>query len=95
MVTAKTQCNLKNAEEYFAEHLCGGDYYDEGRRVSGEWIGLGAQRLGLAGQVRADEFLRLCEIKTHNQVTLSRNWARISKTSANIWRRRGVPAKPA
>ena len=39
MVTAKTQYNLKNAQEYFEEHLCVGDYYAEGQRVAGEWIG--------------------------------------------------------
>ena len=61
MVTAKTQHNLKNAQEYFEEHLCVGDYYDEGQRVAGEWIGLGAERLGLSGKVRAEDFLRLCE----------------------------------
>lgn len=61
MVTAKTQYNLANAQEYFEEHLCVGDYYDEGQRVSGEWQGIGAARLGLAGKVRADDFLRLCE----------------------------------
>lgn len=61
MVTAKTQYNLKNAREYFEEHLCVGDYYDEGQRVSGEWTGLGAQRLALTGRVRAEDFLRLCE----------------------------------
>src|SRR5271169_6151976 len=61
MVTVKTQHNLKNAQEYFEEHLCVGDYYDEGQRVAGDWFGLGAQRLGLAGRVRADDFLRLCE----------------------------------
>ncbi len=61
MVTAKTQYNLKNAREYFEEHLCVGDYYQEGQRVSGEWIGLGAERLALYGKVRADDFLRLCE----------------------------------
>ncbi len=61
MVTAKTQYNLKNAREYFEEHLCVGDYYDEGQRVSGEWVGLAAERLGLSGKVRADDFLRLCE----------------------------------
>lgn len=61
MVTAKTQYNPENAREYFEEHLCIGDYYDEGQRVAGEWFGLGAQRLGLAGRVRADDFLRLCE----------------------------------
>jgi conjugative relaxase-like TrwC/TraI family protein len=61
VVTAKTQHNLKNAQEYFEEHLCVGDYYDEGQRVAGEWIGLGAERLGLSGKVRAEDFLRLCE----------------------------------
>jgi len=61
VVTAKTQHNLKNAREYFEEHLCVGDYYDEGQRVAGEWIGLGAERLGLSGKVRAEDFLRLCE----------------------------------
>jgi hypothetical protein len=33
MVTAKTQHNLKNAQEYFEEHLCVGDYYEEGQPV--------------------------------------------------------------
>jgi conjugative relaxase-like TrwC/TraI family protein len=61
MVTAKTQYSLKNAQEYFEEHLCVGDYYDEGQRVAGEWMGLGAERLGLSGKVHADDFLRLCE----------------------------------
>ena len=61
MVTAKTQYNLKNAREYFDEHLSVGDYYEEGQRVAGEWIGLGAERLNLSGRVRAEEFLRLCE----------------------------------
>jgi conjugative relaxase-like TrwC/TraI family protein len=61
VLTAKTQYNLKNAREYFEEHLCVGDYYDEGQRVSGQWVGVGAEELGLTGMVRADEFLRLCE----------------------------------
>src|SRR5271154_3855868 len=61
VVTAKTQYNLKNAKEYFEEHLCVGDYYDEGQRVAGEWAGLGAERLGLSGKVGTEAFLRLCE----------------------------------
>ncbi len=61
MVTAKTQYNLKNAREYFEEHLCVGDYYNEGQRVAGDWYGLGVERLGLSGKIRADDFLRLCE----------------------------------
>jgi DNA-binding response OmpR family regulator len=34
MVTAKTQYSLKHAQEYFEEHLCVGDYYEEGQRVA-------------------------------------------------------------
>src|SRR6266540_4267838 len=51
---AKTQPSLRNAQEYFEEHLCVGDYWIEGERVSGEWFGLGAQRLSLSRRVRAD-----------------------------------------
>jgi conjugative relaxase-like TrwC/TraI family protein len=61
MLSPKTQYNLKNAKEYFEEHLCVGDYYSEGEHVSGHWIGKGAERLGLRGHVKQDEFLRLCE----------------------------------
>lgn len=66
MLTAKTQYSLKDAKGYFREHLCVGDYYDEGERVTGEWFGLGAQRLGLSGRVRADDFLPLCENRHPN-----------------------------
>ena len=52
MVTAKTQYNLANAREYFEEHLCVCDYYDEGQRVSGEWCGIGAARSGGQGACR-------------------------------------------
>ncbi len=38
-----------------------GEYYDEGQRVTGQWFGLGAERLGLTSQVGAEAFLRLCE----------------------------------
>ncbi len=61
VVTAKTQYNLKNAQEYFEEHLAVGDYYAEGQCVFGEWIGMGAERLTLSGTVLAKDFLRLCE----------------------------------
>jgi conjugative relaxase-like TrwC/TraI family protein len=61
VVTAKTQYSLTNAKDYFTEHLCVGDYYEEGQRVAGQWFGLGAERLGLVGKVQAEDFLRLCE----------------------------------
>src|ERR1051326_3350768 len=61
MVTAKTQYSLANAKRYFAEHLAVGDYYQEGQKVSGEWFGLGVERLGIAGRVQANDFLALCD----------------------------------
>ncbi len=90
MVTAKTQYNLKNAREYFEEHLCVGDYYDEGQRVAGEWLGLGAERLGLSGKVRADDFLRLCE--NQNPSTGETLTQRLNTTRTEGRRERGQSA---
>ena len=42
-ISAHVHRASNNAREYFEEHLCVGDYYDEGQRVAGEWLGLGAQ----------------------------------------------------
>jgi len=61
MLSPKTQYNLKNAQEYFEEHLCAGDYYSEGQRIRGQWFGKGAKALGLRGDVGRNEFLALCE----------------------------------
>lgn len=61
MVTVKTQYSLANAETYFSEHLAVGDYYEEGQKVAGEWLGIGATKLGLSGKVGEAEFLALCE----------------------------------
>ena len=91
MVTAKTQYNLKNAKEYFEEHLCVGDYYDEGQRVAGEWFGLGAERLGLSGKVRAEDFLRLCENQhpaTGETLTQRLNTTRMDEAGDNAANRR-------
>jgi conjugative relaxase-like TrwC/TraI family protein len=63
MLSTKTQCNLSNAEKYFREHLQLGDYYSQDNAVSGEWVGIGAEQLGLTGRVKEDQFLKLC----HNQ----------------------------
>ena len=91
MVTAKTQYNLKNAKEYFEEHLCVGDYYDEGQRVAGEWMGLGADRLGLSGKVGAEAFLRLCENRhpaSGESLTQRLNTTRMDEAGDNTANRR-------
>lgn len=61
MLSPKPQMNLRNAKEYFQEHLAVGDYYSEGRAVAGEWLGKGAETLGLSGVVKSGEFVALCE----------------------------------
>ncbi len=60
MLTMKAQYSLQNAESYFREHLRVGDYYMEGRSVSGQWIGEGARQLGLSGVTNEPEFVNLC-----------------------------------
>ena len=53
--------NLQNAREYFREHLCVGDYYSEGQKIGGEWVGQAAESLGLRGRVGEKAFLAMCE----------------------------------
>lgn len=76
MLRPKAQLNLRNAKEYFREHLCVGDYYSQGQKVAGEWFGLGAEKLGLKGIVAEKDFVRLCEglhPATGRRLTLRRN----------------------
>ena len=43
-------------ERYAQRHLEHSDYYDEHRRVQGEWHGRGAELLGLHGEVKQEQF---------------------------------------
>jgi len=63
MIQPHIQFSLANAQEYFREHLSAGDYYSQGMEVVGEWLGQGAERLGLQGMVNEAAFLALCEGK--------------------------------
>ncbi|MDP0495332.1 MAG: MobF family relaxase [Verrucomicrobiota bacterium JB024] len=79
MLTPKAQFNLKNAKQYFREHLKVGDYYAEDDAIQGEWFGLGAERLGLQGAVCEREFMELCEGNnpaTGMRLTLRKNTTR-------------------
>ncbi len=51
MFTAVAQKNLADAEMYFKQHLAQNDYYAVGELRPGQWIGLGAERLGLDNTV--------------------------------------------
>jgi len=61
MFTAVAQKNLADAEGYFDEHLAQNDYYAAGEIRPGQWIGAGAERLGLKAEVTRDQFRALCE----------------------------------
>jgi conjugative relaxase-like TrwC/TraI family protein len=63
MIQPRIQFSLVNARQYFREHLSAGDYYSQGMKVAGEWLGQGAEKLGLQGAVNEAAFLALCEGK--------------------------------
>jgi len=66
MLTAKAQYDLANAEKYFKEHLsigdhhAGGDYYSQSKQIMGQWFGIAAAQLQLRGEVKLNDFLKLC-----------------------------------
>jgi conjugative relaxase-like TrwC/TraI family protein len=62
---------MADGKGYSARHLEHSDYYAEGEKVVGRWQGRGAELLGLAGEVRPDEFESLREgIDPHADVFL-------------------------
>ncbi len=61
MFTAIAHKNLTDAEKYFDEHLTQNDYYAVGEIRPGQWIGVGAERLGLKENVTRDQLHALCE----------------------------------
>ena len=64
MFTAVAQKNLADAESYFDEHLAQNDYYAAGEIRPGQWIGAGAERLGLKQRTSpANNFMRCAKIE--------------------------------
>jgi conjugative relaxase-like TrwC/TraI family protein len=51
-----TRARIYNGASYLANHLSANDYYAEGEKVTGHWIGRGAELLGLAADVDAEQF---------------------------------------
>ena len=47
------------AKKYFAEHLRTSDYLSQDGARPGLWFGIGAERLGLKGEVAARDFIAL------------------------------------
>jgi conjugative relaxase-like TrwC/TraI family protein len=61
MLTIKAQLTLKNAKDYFKEHLKVGDYYSEQSYIVGEWLGIGSDLLHLKGPVYEAAFINLVD----------------------------------
>ncbi len=61
MFTAVAHKNLADSESYFDEHLVQNDYYAAAEIRPGQWIGAGAERLGLKNVVTREQFQALCE----------------------------------
>lgn len=53
--------NARGAVDYFREHMAVGDYLTEEGGSEMAWVGLGAERLGLRGTCRLEDFERLCD----------------------------------
>ncbi len=51
-----TSAKIRNGSTYLANHLSANDYYAKGEKVTGEWVGKGAESLGLSGEVSTTDF---------------------------------------
>jgi conjugative relaxase-like TrwC/TraI family protein len=51
-----TMAKIRDGSTYLGNHLSANDYYAEGEKVRGEWIGLGAGMLGLQGELMPEQF---------------------------------------
>ena len=47
---------MSDGKGYCSKHLEHSDYYAEGERVVGKWVGRAAEMLGLRGMVRREDF---------------------------------------
>jgi conjugative relaxase-like TrwC/TraI family protein len=50
-----TMAKIRDGRTYLGAHLTSNDYYCENESVAGHWIGLGAERLGLQGEIQAGD----------------------------------------
>jgi conjugative relaxase-like TrwC/TraI family protein len=51
-----TRAKIYNGAVYLENHLRANDYYSKGERVTGTWVGIGAEKLGLNGEVTPEQF---------------------------------------
>ena len=76
-----TMAKIKDGENYLTKHLEHNDYYSENEKVTGKWVGRGAELLGLEGNLESNdpgfEALRLnLHPETWEQLTMRTNTVR-------------------
>lgn len=83
MIFVTPTSNARAAKDYFERALSPSDYYlRDAQEQAGQWHGLGAQLLDLSGEVKKDQFFRLCD--NEHPVTGERLTAR-TKDSRRIF----------
>ena len=50
-----TMAIIRDGSTYLAKHLAANDYYCENESVAGKWIGRGAEKLGLSGEIHGGD----------------------------------------
>jgi conjugative relaxase-like TrwC/TraI family protein len=62
MLFISPKTDTKEAKDYFTRDLSRPDYYlKDAPEIAGEWHGLGAELLGLAGTVDKERYFQLCD----------------------------------
>lgn len=56
MTLSKGSLSARQAARYYQEKYARDDYYSEDRTVAGQWVGAGAEQLGLRGNVEREDF---------------------------------------
>lgn len=51
-----TAAQISDGGRYMTHHLSSNDYYSEGEAVTGFWLGKGAEKLGLKGDVKTEQY---------------------------------------
>ncbi len=90
MLAPKAQFSVGDAKKYFREHLSVGEYYSQGQQVAGQWIGRGAEELGLSGAAAEAQFARLCDNlhpQTGKRLTLRQKTTRIEAGADGVERK--------
>lgn len=87
-----TSAKIRNGSTYLENHLSANDYYAKGERVKGQWVGEGAESLGLTGEVRPEdlEALRVNQRPGTSERLTPRTKGMRQPT---LWRRRGLSGK--